>query len=130
MSVEVHAREGDVEAHPPSGSPVGTPHPRRWRKRVAILLIVALAGFLVYEARYMPFSPANGSGGGTAPIRTLGSVVSPQGDQFDVWRTAYQNGQDFYFGFGLRNGGPLPVTVTGLRSNVAAGDGPSLVHES
>jgi hypothetical protein len=85
----------------------------------ALLLVAALLiGSAAYLTNYMPLIPANGSGGGLGG-RDLGGFVSPVSEEsFNVTEYIYQRGARFWFGFGLRNKGPLGVTVTAIDSRL------------
>jgi len=115
MQVETRPSEGSPAHSPPGHGDLraGGGHP--WRRAIAITLAALVIAFGVYVARYMPLIPPNGVAGGQG--RTdLGSFESPGGETFGVGSYAYQDGKTFYFGFGLHNNGPLPITVTGIHT--------------
>jgi hypothetical protein len=117
MAVETLSTEGAGSGNRPLTVPS---RPKRRRRLVLLaltLLAALLIGSIAYVSNYMPMSPANGTGGGLNR-HDLGSFLSPLGEGFDATEYTYERGGRFWFGFGLRNDGPLGVTIRGIDSGL------------
>jgi hypothetical protein len=114
MQVEARPTESPPAGVPPR--PTSSPDRRRpWRLVLALGLAALAVAFGLYVGHYMPLVPANGAAGGQGST-DLGTFESPSGEIFGVTSFAYEDGKTFYFGFGLHNEGPLPVTITGIQT--------------
>jgi len=106
----------------------GRPRPRRRRRWLAAVIVAALAAAFLGAigsthaalsggfVRWYAVTPASGSL--TAPTAAQYAQVFPTSQAYYRVLWARRPGGEVYFGFQVHNGGPVPVTLLGVRLRV------------